>query len=507
MSHYSGNGIYVGIALICVLVMVITKPQRVKYGVPILILVCVLLNPLLIWYLGTYWLEGSRLSKTYLVIPIFLVIAYVIARYAKHWYSVALCVVVLVLAGNNIITRANFSWAENAYKVNTGVVEICDYIEADATGGENIRVLADLYIVPYIRQYDPRIILEFGRWGNGSSAYSTALLACVSEAEIDTKVLVENAKAAGDQYLILGDYHTYTEDIRPYGYTLLTNIGGFNIYKVSWETMENDASDWTMRCYDDYSGSQSEFFTFKNNETGELIVIDGGWTDNAEHVRQVIRNNGGTVDAWILTHYHTDHIGAFNTIYADPKGIEIKNIYVSPLDADYFLSVAQEWDNVGTFELYCQLTAGDERITEVQRDDVLSFGDLTIEFFNTYDETLLETGSGDVPNDCSLVFKVTGKKDSILFCGDCHSACVADMLIQRYGEQLQAEYVQPGHHGNNSFPTYFYDVVNPSVIIFNAPDWLLEGEGYTAKDLKNYMEEQGVSVYSFSSEKLSFLFE
>ncbi len=60
----------------------------------------------------------------------------------------------------------------------------------------------------------------------------------------------------------------------------------------------------------------SMFYTLYGGK-GQLIVVDGGWTEDADFVRQTIKEMGGKVDAWILTHPHQDHIGAFNAIYSD----------------------------------------------------------------------------------------------------------------------------------------------------------------------------------------------
>ena len=93
---------------------------------------------------------------------------------------------------------------------------------------------------------------------------------------------------------------------------------------------------------------------------------------------------------------------------------------------------------------------------------------------------------------------MSGSEDSILFCGDAHQDTLADLLIGCYGDLLQSEYVQPGHHGNNSFPEYFYDAVNPKGAFFDAPKWLMTGEQYTAEELKQYFEKKGVTVFDYS---------
>ena len=39
------------------------------------------------------------------------------------------------------------------------------------------------------------------------------------------------------------------------------------------------------------------------------------------------RQHGNHVNAWILSHPHQDHAGAFNQIYASPDGITIDAVY------------------------------------------------------------------------------------------------------------------------------------------------------------------------------------
>lgn len=95
------------------------------------------------------------------------------------------------------------------------------------------------------------------------------------------------------------------------------------------------------------------------------------------------------------------------------------------------------------------------------------------------------------------MFKISGIEDSVLFCGDCYNTDYAKCLIENYGDELQSEYVQLGHHGNNSFPTSFYDVVDPKVAFFDAPEWLMIGEGYNADELNTYLIDKKTETYDY----------
>lgn len=265
---------------------------------------------------------------------------------------------------------------------------------------------------------------------------------------------------------------------------------------------------WVLANYADASGNQGMFYTLFNRFDHTLIVVDGGWSENTEQVRDAINNLGGTVDAWFVTHYHNDHVDAFNNIYADPQGIIIKQVYDSPMDYDKYMEVAQAWDFPESFKQYLEVTQNADNITHLKEGDSLDIDGLQVTVFNSYGDAVLENGAGDIPNNASLVFKIEGKEDSILFCADCHDATMADYLMKTYSEdELHAEYVQPGHHGNNSFPTYFYDYIKPEVALFDAPEWLMLGENYTTKDLKQYFTEHDIICYDYSTAPNQIVFK
>jgi glyoxylase-like metal-dependent hydrolase (beta-lactamase superfamily II) len=74
-------------------------------------------------------------------------------------------------------------------------------------------------------------------------------------------------------------------------------------------------------------------------ETGEggLIVIDGGWNINSEFLLKQIQAKGGHVQAWLLTHPDSDHVGAITSILNHHRqDITIDGIYCSFLDDDWY---------------------------------------------------------------------------------------------------------------------------------------------------------------------------
>ena len=70
---------------------------------------------------------------------------------------------------------------------------------------------------------------------------------------------------------------------------------------------------------------------------GGLIVVDGGWRANAEFLLNQIKQKGGHVQAWLLTHPDTDHIGALaDILYSHSGEIVIDGIYYSFLEDEWY---------------------------------------------------------------------------------------------------------------------------------------------------------------------------
>ena len=264
---------------------------------------------------------------------------------------------------------------------------------------------------------------------------------------------------------------------------------------------------WTITQFGDDDGRQSEFYTMRNNDDGTLIVIDGGWEANTDQVRSVINLFGGRVDYWFLTHYDEDHASVFNNIYANPSGIEIGDVYCTPLDYDYYLECAADrwWDVPWVYETFLNQTSGDDKIHYLSRGDFFEIDGLSIEVFNAYDQMVVDTGSMDVANFGSLLFKISGNEDSFLVCGDVYGSLWIQ-LAQMYGDRLAADYVQAGHHGNNHVDPSEWAVVDAEVMLFDAPEWLTQSDEYNARPLIEWCHENGIETYEYATAPNSFEF-
>lgn len=242
---------------------------------------------------------------------------------------------------------------------------------------------------------------------------------------------------------------------------------GFRVGKYS-RAMANGAAqktDWKITQYGDASGLQMMFYTLQDHY-GHLVVVDGGWPGNAEQVRKVINEKGGHVNAWFLTHPHEDHIGAFCELYGNLGTIRVDKVYAVDMASPELCMANAPWDSVAAYERFRAMEI--RQLSYVHRGDTIKIGKLKIEILSAY-EKKIDYISSDLLNDGSMVFKVYGTEESMLFCADAGKA-VSSYLKRKYGEKLKSDYLQMGHHGNGGLKKDFYKMVDPDVAFFDAPN-------------------------------------
>lgn len=257
------------------------------------------------------------------------------------------------------------------------------------------------------------------------------------------------------------------------------------------------SSEYVVTQYADASGAQGTFYTIENDNY--FLIIDGGWAENESAVREVIAAHDNVVDAWIISHPHRDHAGAFNAIYANPGDIVIKEIYDNGFDYDFIESVGEPYDDITVMETYHTLTAGATNVTHLSRGEVLTICDLTFTILNAYDDTVLSNvgDEKDYQNNASLLFRVDSANTSMLFCSDIKYD-MNDYLLA-CANLLACDYVQTGHHGNWSFSEDFYDATGASVFFIDAPSEITDNPDFPASTLKSSLLSKNRTVLDFST--------
>lgn len=256
----------------------------------------------------------------------------------------------------------------------------------------------------------------------------------------------------------------------------------------------------TQYGYDSTTATQFSFWTVETADS--FSIIDGGIPAMADLVRTVIKEHNNHVDNWIITHPHPDHMRAFNRIMQDDAvSITIDHLYTVDFPLEAYEQIARDVDDIDTYYTFLDTTQTleDKNILSVEylhEGDTLHLGDSQLKVYSEYTPEIIERNL-DLPNSSSLIFKISGKKQSMLFFADFEDAELADKLYEKYGHELDATYIQLGHHGNNALAPSYYLNLHPSAVYADAPYFLYTGEQYKCKNTLAYLKDHDVACYTF----------
>lgn len=175
---------------------------------------------------------------------------------------------------------------------------------------------------------------------------------------------------------------------------------------------------------------------------GKLIAIDGGNTEDAEGFYNLLREYSNTekvtVDYWILTHPHGDHVNSLLTISRTPElanNLVIKNlVYHFPTDWN---DSSSKTYNAHMTNIAAQFGANVINPTEGQ---VINVGTAKVTFLYV----AANYKSYTTANKISLIFTVESNK-KIMFTGDIYNEGL-QYAYNKYGENLKCDILQMPHH-------------------------------------------------------------
>ena len=258
--------------------------------------------------------------------------------------------------------------------------------------------------------------------------------------------------------------------------------------------------EWTVTQYPVTNNVQGLIYTIENNK-GDLAIVDGGYTTDAETLKKIITLHDNHVAVWIITHPHPDHVGAFNEIMIEPGDIQVDEIYSVDVNIERYRETAQYYDGYESCEQFYHIleSVDSSKIHYVHSGDVFNVIGLDAKVLSAWDENV-DALPDHLCNDGSMMFKISGNENSMLFCADVQEE-MQQFIFEDCKDELSADYIQAAHHGNWGLNTDFYDFFEPKVVFFDATDYLLEPNniGYDSAELKSYFEERGVEVRNYST--------
>lgn len=256
-------------------------------------------------------------------------------------------------------------------------------------------------------------------------------------------------------------------------------------------------SGWKVTQYASVSGGQAMFYTITDSR-GYLAIVDGGFDVDSEQVLRQIRKHHNHVDAWILTHTHPDHVGAFNAIMSDPSGRpDVDHIYTVQANTERYRETARDYDDFSAHEDFETAAETLPQLEYLKENDILDLDGLRMKVLSAWDGQV-DAMDSHLCNNGSLMFRLDAPQRSMLFCADVQAER-EPYILAGHRQELAADYVQCGHHGNWGLSEAFYDLVRPEEAFLDGPEYLFEeSDLYDGYQLKEYFKEKGVICHSFA---------
>lgn len=242
-AQYEGSGYFMVLYTAAFIYLFITEKDRLLRAV-------FLYLPLIVWilfFLPPFHALYSKIegSETYYRMLWMIPVTFTILYAGVHLFrrriltGTAALALVLILCGNYVYNNANILKAENRLHLPQLVLDICDCITNDS-GGEKVMVAMPANVVQFVRQYDSRIMMPYGRemlmpqWSNVTNDVYEQI-----EAEV---IDAEGMAAAADQYsceyIVLEADKEVDGDLADYGYEKIQTVDGYDIYR---NTNEEDS--------------------------------------------------------------------------------------------------------------------------------------------------------------------------------------------------------------------------------------------------------------------------
>lgn len=217
------------------------------------------------------------------------------------------------------------------------------------------------------------------------------------------------------------------------------------------------------------STQQQQLCGFVKSSDGKTVVIDGGVEEDAEHLYNVIRENGGYVDAWVITHPQTDHVGGLYAMIRDHKNdIDIRNIYYRFFEYEWYEK--EDPEEIGMLyhlmEAFGQMPQ-EKLHSDIKRNEVITLSDkLSIRVMN---DPKKSEGPFAV-NSSGMMYDIAVDGKHLIILGDMGEIIGNEHYSEGVLENLVCDYLQLSHHGQNGVGETFYRVCNPENCIWSTTE-------------------------------------
>lgn len=202
------------------------------------------------------------------------------------------------------------------------------------------------------------------------------------------------------------------------------------------------------------------------------ILIDAGRHDRDDVVSLLESANVDTIDLFVATHPHADHIGQADKVL---QTFNVEEVWMSG-----------DVHDTRTFErTIAAISAADIDYYEPRAGEEFNIGSMEVEVLNPEELT------GDF-NNGSIAIRLQYDHISFIMMGDVEVENEIEIL--KRGHQLKANILRLGHHGSStSTSKELLDAVNPEVAIYSAGE---DNEyGHPHREVVSLIESRNIDFY------------
>ena len=227
---------------------------------------------------------------------------------------------------------------------------------------------------------------------------------------------------------------------------------------------------------------------------GTVIAVDGGNKEDKDELNRIIQKHGGVVHHWLITHYHSDHIGAIIELFKE-KAVKVENIYFDFPSSDLLVDRGDR-DNP-LVEIWRKVLPEETKIITPKRGDRYALNGVFVTVLNNAAFDVLH----DFSNNSCIVYKLDTGKTKVLFTGDLERKGYEYLEDPWFIEQLsECTVVQMSHHGQKGVSKSFYDATAVQVCLYPTPLWLWDNNNgggknsstWTILQTREWMRERNV---------------
>lgn len=247
------------------------------------------------------------------------------------------------------------------------------------------------------------------------------------------------------------------------------------IYSDAYKASEIEGKKTTFAMPELYTAGNSFIIQLKN---GHFIINDGGMEDDLPYLLDYLDSlapNGEkpVVDAWIISHAHTDHMGVFLEFYDKEKYADrlyVEEVFFTEPSAEAQVGDAAQYDQADTLCFYTQtvpslLKRTDGTTPQVYRMRVgerYFFNDITMDVIFSPD--ILPFTEWKTWNATSVVLMYTIEGQKVMIDADMDWECQKVLLETFDDEYFEMDIYQAPHHGGNVYNEFSSHITTNTVL-------------------------------------------